>query len=139
LFNIRKFCIIFFKKLTTFNEVDMATEGTTFRAALPWAIGSLALGTAGTILAVGATVTAVKIVGIAAGVIGAYAFFATLICGAVNAGNPKGFRDEIVKYASTMIGYAIADLITLIVREVISSLLDKALGRNNNSIRISQI
>ena len=116
----------------------MASE-TTFRAAVPYAIGTLALGTAGAVTAVAATSVALQIVGIAMGIIGAYGFFATLICGIVHSGEPDRFREDLPKYAATMIGSAVADIISAVVREVIANLVNRGLGNNTSSVRISHL
>lgn len=115
------------------------TVESTFKAALPYGIASLAVGTIGAITAVAVATLAMKILGIALAIIGAYGFFATVVCGIFNAGNPKEFRENLPKYFVTFIGHAIADIISKIASEVISNLLDKALGRSGSTIRISQI
>lgn len=79
------------------------TQPTTFKTALPYGIGTLAIGTVGTITAVAATSSAVKILGVAIGIIGVYSFFATLICGYINAGKPEYFKRDIQKYVLKVI------------------------------------
>ena len=101
----------------------------TFQEAIPYGVGTLAIGTVGAITAVAASAVALKVIGVSLAIIGAYGFFATVVCGIVNAGNPAQFKAEWTKYAGTMIGSAISNIIAQIVREVISSLLDQGLGR----------
>ena len=112
---------------------------TTYRAALPYGITSLAIGVLGATLAVAATTIAIKIIGISAAIIGSYGFLATIVCGLIHAGNPQQFRVNYSKYALTLIGSFIADIISRIATETISHLLDKALGRTRSSVRISII
>ena len=116
-----------------------ACPKSTFITALPYGVTALVVGTVGAVVAVTATAVAIKIIGISAAIIGAYGFFSVLICGIVNADNPQKFREDLPKYAGSVIGSAIANIISSIAIESISSLLDSLLGRRNNSIRIQRI
>jgi len=113
----------------------MAIPKSTFNTAMPYGIATLAIGVLGGSLAVMATATMIKVIGICAAIIGAYGFFAIVICGFVNSDNPQKFKEELPKYATTMIGSAIADIISKIATETIAQLI---FGREN-TIRIGAI
>ena len=98
-------------------------QGSTFKAALPYAVTSLAVGVAGTVAAVACTETAAVVAGIAAALIGVYAFFATVICGVCNSGKPQEFRANIGKALAVAAGSAISDIISQVVRAVLDSLI----------------
>ncbi|MFA6119061.1 MAG: hypothetical protein WCT85_07185 [Parachlamydiales bacterium] len=110
---------------------NVERQESTFSAALPYGVGALALGSAGAITAVAATATAVKIIGIAMGIIGAYSFLAILGCGIFYAGNPQGFRENWAKTATVFVGHAVTEFITIAIKEVFYNILDTALGKKN--------
>ncbi len=108
-----------------------------FKTAFPYGAASLALGAAGAATAIICTATALKVLGIVGAVIGAYSFFAVVACGLFN--NSSEFTKELPKYMSTIVGSAVADIIKNIALEVLSGLIDKALGRDTSNIRFSRL
>ncbi|NGX55944.1 MAG: hypothetical protein K1060chlam5_00178 [Candidatus Anoxychlamydiales bacterium] len=110
---------------------------TTFNAAKPYAIASLATGAIGLGVALTTSVLALKIIGIAAAIIGSVALLGTVICGFVNMGNPVKFKEELPKFVGAMVVSTAAEIIKNIALELISSLLDQALGRQ--SVRVARI
>ncbi|OGN61654.1 MAG: hypothetical protein A3F40_00495 [Chlamydiae bacterium RIFCSPHIGHO2_12_FULL_27_8] len=106
----------------------MSTEST-FKTALPYGIVSLSAGVIGTIIAVGATSTAIKIAAIAIALFGAWSLLATIFCGLINSGNPEGFREELPKFAVTFIASGIADIITAVAKALIFSWIHRRESR----------
>ncbi|NGX33835.1 MAG: hypothetical protein K1060chlam1_00176 [Candidatus Anoxychlamydiales bacterium] len=114
------------------------TPKSTFKAAAPYGILALGVGAAGAVAGLACTATALKIIGIAGAIIGAYSFFAILICGFMNMGQPEKFKQDLPKYLGIIVGSAIADIIKNVAIETISGLIDGALGRQSSTIRRSR-
>ncbi|MBI5346236.1 MAG: hypothetical protein HZB76_03745 [Chlamydiae bacterium] len=108
----------------------------TFKAAVPFGVASLAIGAAGAVVAIVCAATALKILGVAAAIIGSYAFFATLLCGIENSGDSQKFKAELHKYVGSVVGSAIAGIIREIAVDVLFGLIDKALGRETVHVRL---
>ena len=73
-----------------------------FRAAIPYAVGTFALGISGIIISATAATTAMQVVGIAMAVIGTYGAFATVFCGC-DAKDAQDFKAKWGKYTVTII------------------------------------
>lgn len=104
------------------------TQETTFNAALPYGVTTLAAGSVGAILAFSASSTAAIVMGVALALIGTYAFLGVLTCGVEHSGKPDEFREKVGKYMLVGASGAIADIITTVAKAV---LLDLIFGRKN--------
>ena len=117
----------------------VARQTSAFKAAFPYGVISLTSAVGGATLSLMAATTAMKIAGVVLALFGSYAFLAVLICGIAHSGNPKDFEKNLPKFLGSVMGSAIADICTKIALEVISGLINRALGRTGPSIRLSHI
>ena len=102
----------------------------TFYRALPYGACSLSMGVAGAFLSLAATATAVKVMGIVMGVMGTYAFMATLVCGIISK-DANEFDANISKYVISGIGAGLSDIIRTVVHNGINHMIQQCLyGRN---------
>jgi hypothetical protein len=96
-----------------------------FTTALPYGVGTLAMGVVGAITAIAATSTIGLIMGIALGILGAYGFIGVLSC-AFTSRNSEDFGNNIWKHMATFVGTGIADVVVMVVKAVI---LEAIFGR----------
>lgn len=101
---------------------------TTFNAALPYGVGTLAVGALGVGIIFSSTSTAAIVAGIALAIIGSYAFIGVIGCGIAHSGDPNGFRDNVWKCMGTTAGVGIRDIIAFTVKEVVFGLIQEWLS-----------
>lgn len=102
-----------------------------FRAAIPYAIGSVGLGVSGIAIAAVAVTTIAKVVGIAMAIIGTFGGFGTLLCG-LNSENAQEFRANWGKTTTITIFTGTLHFMT----EVISNLIFKLIFGERSRVNI---
>jgi hypothetical protein len=105
------------------------SEETTFRAAVPYALLSATASAGGAVMALACAATALKVIGILAAVMGAFAFTGVVICGLANAGDPKGFRENVGKVTATLCMQGFVEICSHVAVRVLDNLIDRMMRR----------
>lgn len=100
-----------------------SNASSTFNAAIPYAIGSLSLGTMGLVVCMSATGTAAIVMGVVLALLGSYAFIGVVTCGLVHTGDPEGFEANVGKFMMTAASAALADVIASVAKMVLLNLI----------------
>ena len=103
--------------------MSFAILESTYNVAIPYAVTSLAIGTAGAVIAFASTSTAAAVSGVALALIGAYAFIGVVVCAMHNSNSPTAFKRDLGPTLLTFAGTAIADLIHIVAKVVIIDLV----------------
>lgn len=112
-------------------NANSSNNTSTFMAALPYAVSTIALGCIGAVVALVCASTVLKVVGVIAALMGTYAFLATVMCGVLHSGNPAAFKKDIGKYIATGMGSAITSIIEQVARSVLQGIINSFLGKRN--------
>lgn len=95
----------------------------TYNAALPYAMGTLAVGAVGATVACTASSVAVVVSAVALALIGAIGFYGVIACGLAYRNDPEGFQENIHMFLWAAAGSAIAEIIQIVAREVLVGLI----------------
>lgn len=94
-----------------------------FYTAMPHGVTALAVGGMGAVMAASAASTFFAVVGVVMALAGAYAFFGVIGCAVAHSGDPEGYHKNIGKVLVTVMGSAIADMISTVAQVVLVRLL----------------
>lgn len=121
------------------NNLDTQNNQSVFRAALPYGVGTLALGGLGTYVAVtvfkaGAAVAtgltagqiAIAVGGVAIALIGLYGFFATAVTG-IYAKNAADFKEKIGPTLTTVAFGVVTEMAATVAKTIFIKIIDEAI------------
>ncbi len=100
-------------------HVQSQQNTSTFYTAIPYGVGAIAVGGAGLALALSSQATAAVVAGVALAIIGAYGTFAVMACAFTHSGDPEGFKENIGKFATTIIGAGMAEHLRMAVQIIL--------------------
>jgi len=110
------------------NQIDAETS--VFRAAIPYAVGTLTVAGVGIAVALtAASSTALLVAGIAAATFGSYAFFGVVATG-IAANNSREFNANVWKGMATGAAAGVADLIQFTIKMIIAEGIASLFNRN---------
>ena len=110
-------------------------QPTTFRTALPYGIGALAVGAIGAGIALTASTTVATVAGVALALFGATAFYGVVACGFAHRGKPEAFQRNIGSFMATAAGAVISNMISTVANAVLINMVTDCINNRRRQAR----
>lgn len=104
----------------------------TFNAALPYGVATLAAGALGATIALTVTSTVATIAGAVVALFSAYAFIGVIACGCTSR-NTQEFQERIGKMMFTFGSFALAEILTTVAQTVIQQMVLNCLNSKRSN------